>query len=233
MTRNTTETFDLVPSIQARADLAPPIAQLAALPVRLGSAARLSQYAIVDTASQLSTMSSSVATDLGLDPGSGEGRGVSVVLSVHGRIGLVRIEKVALLLCREDFSPWLRFDEVPFAIVSGDSQMASRSPVVLGIESCLSNLRLTIDFSRGSLKVVAPSRFLTSEKARDLYHVPHRVVEGEKLIKFGSHDAAVTMIAAGLEEAFSKHLRQQKKGRRTLGQLSRMVDDLSLHAGTT
>jgi len=58
------------------------------------------------------------------------------------------------------------------------------------------------------------------------------VVEGEKLIKFGSHDAAVTMIAAGLEEAFSKHLRQQKKGRRTLGQLSRMVDDLSLHAGT-
>jgi hypothetical protein len=197
MSRTTSKTFELIPSVQSRADLPAPIAFVPALPVRLQEVPGVVQYAVVDTGAKISSISSVLIPDIGSLKQSVVRQ--SIIAMAEGRL-TVEIVKFSIILCDVGFSPWLRLKDVPFVLLPG-KEPSTQSSIVLGVDDCLSNLRLDIDFPNRRIKVLASSRFLASENETIQPNIPSRIKEGEKLIEFGSYNAAVAMIAAGLEES--------------------------------
>ncbi|MFQ5847142.1 MAG: hypothetical protein ACE5IQ_05630 [Candidatus Methylomirabilales bacterium] len=213
--RASTKVFELIPSVQTRIEKPAPMALLPALPVRLKGNEGPTQYAVIDTGAQISFLSSIVAQNLAI---SRETIGTKIVTMTSGESIRCEIVKAVLILCDERFSPWLRFEGVPMALVPGSQAPTGEGHLVLGYDSCLSNLKLTIDYPRKKLRVSAPSKFLISAISKKHEYVPSRIKEGDKLIKLGSYNAALAVIAAGIEEAVLSNLGTRPESA-TLGQL--------------
>jgi len=196
MRKRNTKVFDLIPSVQARKQSPGPIAFIPALPIKLEAiGSGTGHYAVVDTAAKISSISSALV------PGH-------LLVSTDDTIGAttredpIRIVKFSIILCDTSFSPWVHLRDVPFAILRG-REPSTQSSIVLGVDSCLSKLVLNIDFPERKLKVSVPASLLVSTKRPSGPEIPTRIKQGENLIKAGSYNAAVAMIAAGLEEALS------------------------------
>jgi hypothetical protein len=218
MKRTTAKTFEMIPSVQSRTDLPAPITFIPALPVRLEEMPGLTSYAVVDTGAEISTVTSEFFQNIGaMKKPIG-----SIVVATDGTLLTVEIVKFSLLVCDKDFSPWLRLNDVPFALLPGRVP-PTRSKIVLGVDACLSNLRLDIDYPHQKIKVTASHRLLSSELETDEPELPTRIREGKRLIELGSYAAAVAMIAAGLEEAVISYLGSPVEHRQTWGQLRELM----------
>lgn len=211
--RATPKSFEFVPSVQRRVDIPAPMAAVPALPVRLESDDGPAYYGLVDTGAHVSMMASSIAATLGWER---RAVGSKIMATPVGTVELDLI-KLTLILCDKDFSPWLRLRDVPFALVPR-AQLGPLPDLVLGLESCLTKLHLTFDMARGRIRVSAPAALLASAGPKTRAPMPSRIIEASRLIKLGSHGAAVALIAAGLEEAILEHLGMAPEPA-TLGQL--------------
>jgi hypothetical protein len=214
MKRTTAKTFEMIPSVQSRIDLPAPITFIPALPVRLEEMPGLTFYGVVDTGAEISIITSEVFKNSGL-PKKPVG---NVMISTGENVQTVEIIKFSLAICDKDFSPWLRFNDVPFALMP-ERALYTRNKIVLGVDGCLSNLRLDIDYPHQKINVTASRRLLSSESDIDEPELPSRIREGKELIELGSYASAVTMIAAGLEEVVISYLGSSIESRRTWGQL--------------
>ncbi len=222
--KKTAKTFKLIPIVQSRMEKPAPMALVPALPIRIEKLQGAAEYAIVDTSANISIMLSSVLNDTGLKK---QPIGSRIIIRVLGKSLSCEIVKVPIIVCDEGFAPWLLLQEVPFALIPGLEPFSGQSRIVLGYDSCLSNLKLTIDFIRKSLRVLASDSLLVSKDFKKGAELPSRIVEGENLIKLGIYNAALTLIAAGLEE-MTYELPRSSSRYSPLGRLNRLLVKKSL-----
>jgi hypothetical protein len=198
MKRTTTKVFDLLPSLQQREESLAPAAFLPAVPVRVEGEDGPATYAIVDTAAKIS-----VASKQRVRAGPNTPIGSSMRLKgLGGQDTVAQIVKTSLILCDTDFSPWLRLMDIPFALVP--EQEKEGADLVLGFDSCLALLRLTIDYPRRQLRVSAPACMLVVHERKAASPLPSRMIEAERLLALGSYEAAVALAMAGVEEIFAQ-----------------------------
>jgi hypothetical protein len=201
MKRMTTKVFDLLPSLQQREESLAPAAFLPAVPVLVGPADGPATYAIVDTAAKISVASRQL---VGVGPNTPIG-GSMRIKGLGGQDTVVPIVKTTLTLCDTDFSPWLRLLDVPVALVS--EQEKEGADLVLGFDSCLARLRLTVDYPRRQFRVSAPVCLLVVQEKKATSPLPSRMIEAERLLAHGSYEAAVALAMAGVEEVFAEFVR--------------------------
>jgi hypothetical protein len=201
MKRTTTKVFDLLPSLQQREESLPPAAFLPAVPVRVEVEDGPATYAIVDTAAKISVASKQLVRAGPNTPIGGSIR----MKGLGGQETVVQIVKTSLILCDTEFSPWLRLMDVPFALVP--EQEKEGADLVLGFDSCLARLRLTIDYPRRQLRVSAPACMLFVQERKTASPMPSRIIEAERLLALGSYEAAVALAMAGVEEIVAESAR--------------------------
>lgn len=192
MKKATLKKYSLVPSLQLRGEGQSPTALLPVVPVQIDGVNEQPGYAIIDTASKISWLRDDVVAKLSLRSAG------SVEQATPAGPRFFPIVKLNVTLLDPEFGPWVRLPEVPF-IVRRDVGETGIS-VALGFDSCLVNLRLTIDYSRKQLSVSAPPRFVIGGVIRSPTSLPSRIAEAERLLELGSYHAAVALAAAGLEE---------------------------------
>jgi hypothetical protein len=215
MKRTTTKVFDLLPSLQQREESLAPAAFLPAVPVRVGVEDGPATYAIVDTAAKISVASKQLVRAGPNTPVGGSMR----VKELGGQDTVVQIVKTSLILCDTEFSPWLRLMDVPFALVP--EQEKERANLILGFDSCLARLRLTIDYPRRQLRVSAPVCMLAVQERKAAPPLPSRIIEAERLLALGSYEAAVALAMAGVEEIVAQSARDIPLGSNWVRQLER------------
>jgi hypothetical protein len=198
MKRTTTKVFDLLPSLQQREESLAPAAFIPAVPVRIEVEDGPATYAIIDTAAKISVASRKLVK---ADPNTPIG-GSTRMKGLGGRDTIVQIVKTSLMLCDTDFSPWLRLVDVPIALVPEQEQEGA--DLVLGFDSCLAFLRLTIDYPRRQFRLSAPVCMLVVKKRVAIPPLPSRIIEAERLLASGSYEAAVALAMAGVEEIFAE-----------------------------
>jgi hypothetical protein len=213
MKRTTTKVFDLLPSLQQREESLAPAAFLPAVPVRLEVEDGPATYAIVDTAAKISTASKQLIRAGPNTPIGGSIR----MKGVAGQDTVAQIVKTSLMLCDTDFSPWLQLMDVPFALVPEQEQEGA--DLVLGFDSCLARLRLTIDYPRRQLRVSAPVCMLVVQERKASSPLPSRIIEAERLLALGSYEAAVALAMAGVEEIVAEFTRDIPVGSNWVRQL--------------
>jgi hypothetical protein len=206
MKRTTTKIFDLVPSLQQREESLAPTAFLPAVPVRIEVEGGPTTYAIIDTAAKISVASRRL---IRADPNTPIGGSIRLKGS-DGRDTKTQIVKTSLTLCDTDFSPWLRIADVPIALAPEQEQEGA--DLVLGFDSCLALLHLTIDYPRRQLRVSAPVCLLITQENIATPPLPSRIIEAERLLALGSYEAAVALAMAGVEEIFTEFAREVPVG---------------------
>src|SRR5262249_41910772 len=110
-----------------------------------------------------------------------------------------------------------------FALVP--EQEKEEAGLVLGFDSCLALLRLTIDYPRRQFRVSAPVCMLVVQEKKASPPLPSRIIEAERLLALGSYAAAVALAMAGIEEIFAEFARDIPVGSNWVRQLE--------HATTT
>jgi hypothetical protein len=215
MKRTTTKVFDLLPSLQQREESLAPAAFLPAVPVRVEVEDGPATYAIVDTAAKISVASKQLVRACPNTPIGGSMR----MKGLGSQDTVVQIVKTSLILCDTEFSPWLRLMDVPFALVP--EQEKEGADLVLGFDSCLARLRLTIDYPRRQLRVSAPVSMLVVQERKASSPLPSRIIEAERLLALGSYEAAVALAMAGVEEIVAESARNIPMGSNWVRQLER------------
>jgi hypothetical protein len=201
MKRTTTKVFDLLPSLQQREESLAPAAFIPAVPVRIEVEDGPATYAIIDTAAKISVASRKLVKADPNTPISGSTR----MKGLDGQDTVVPIVKTSLMLCDTDFSPWLRLMDVPIALVPEQEQEGA--DLVLGFDSCLALLHLTIDYPRRQFRVSAPACMLVVRERKATAPLPSRIIEAERLLASGSYEAAVALAMAGVEEIFAEFVK--------------------------
>lgn len=209
MKNTTRKTFDMVPTILQSEPAPAPRSLIPALPIKLGEHGDILRFSAIDTTAPTCAIASRLWR--------------TAVQSEMDAAGLENRDRAALTIwiCDEALNSWIRLPHVPFHLL--DDAESGDDEVSLGYASCLENLRLTFDYPRGKFSVSAPTRLLASAVKRTTREIPRRISEGEKLLRMGSYDAAVAMLAAGLEEYLQSYL-PLRDPHPTLGQLSRFLE---------
>ena len=220
MKQTTAKVFDLLPSLQQREESLAPAAFIPAVPVRVEGENGPVTYAIVDTAAKISIASRQLFNASPDTPIVGSMR----MKRLGGQDTVVQIVKTSLMLCDTDFSPWLRLVEVPFALVP--EQEKEGAELVLGFDSCLALLRLTIDYPRRQFRVSAPVCMLVGQEKKASPPLPSRIIEAERLLALGSYAAAVALAMAGVEEIFAEFARDIPAGSNWVRQLEHSTTTL-------
>jgi DNA-binding CsgD family transcriptional regulator len=162
--------------------------------VKLQAHRALSVYATIDTGSQLSVISEQIANQLELR----RDRSSALYVAGAGRIE-AELSQADVLICDEAFSPWIELTAVPFAIAENP-----QTGVVLGYESCLARLRVTLDYPAKVVEVEATRSLLAKRRRND--GIPARIDEGAELITSGSYTSGVILLSAGVEELLRRAL---------------------------
>jgi hypothetical protein len=161
-----------------------------AVPVRINGHDGEPRYALVDTSAAVSRISNTLWHRL------------SVTAQNDARHRSDR-PRLSLTVCDEDFRPWLNFPGVPFELdASGEPGPDDSEDLVLGFESCLANLRVSVDYPGRVLTISSSARWLIPTPLNSIgeISVPRRIEEGKELLKRGAYSSAVAMLVAGLEE---------------------------------
>ncbi|HJX82795.1 MAG TPA: hypothetical protein VJ723_00470 [Candidatus Angelobacter sp.] len=199
MPKNSSKKYPLIPSVQRGTTRPSPITLMPALPVRLGGPLGTQLYAAIDTSAKTSAVSEYTLQEL-------ERGGIRIsrrqVQSLGQHTELVTFN---ILLCDPTFLPWIDLGEVPFVVLQSNVSAEAASRILLGYESCLSRLRIDIDYPRSLLTVHAPTRSRRTDISVST-KFPRAIAEGETLIAMGSYRAAAATIAAGVEEAVTSYL---------------------------
>jgi hypothetical protein len=199
MPKRLTNKYPLVPSVQFRGSRLAPLALMPAVPVRLGGRDGPQLYAAIDTAAKMSVISDSTLQELERAQIKISKRQSLLIKGAQGSID-VEVAGIPVLLCDPSFGPWIELGEVPFAITGKQDLLEPPSRILLGFDSCLAKLRVDIDYPRNVLTVHAPARIDRRTGWSDAVTFPTAIREGESLIAMGSYRAAVTIVAAAVEE---------------------------------
>jgi hypothetical protein len=199
MPKRLSNKYPLVPSVQFRGSRLAPLWLMPAVPVRLGGKDGSQLYAAIDTAATISAISESTLQGLERARIKISKRQSLLVASAQGSAE-VQVADVPLVLCDPSFGPWVELGEVPFMITTGLDSSEPSSRILLGFDSCLAKLRINIDYPRNLLTVYAPVRIDRRTGRPDAVTLPTAISEGERLIAMGSFRAAVTIVAAAVEE---------------------------------
>ncbi len=209
MKRRSSNKYKLIPSKQSRSDSTAPMSFIPAIPVRLVSEQGGLHYALIDTAAEISIADESILDklDYKVKPYS-----YSKYCDFNGQIAALKVMYISIFVCTPLGAPWLVFHNVPLAITKRN--LGDRQRLILGYDSMLSNLRLSLDYPRKELRLSAPIEFeILSEKSGKEY-LPSSINEAENLIRMGSYRAALPMIVSGLEEALAAKINEINYSRR-------------------
>lgn len=198
MKRRSSNIYKLIPSKQSRSNSTAPMSFIPAIPVRLKDDQDRLHYALIDTGAEISVIDESILENIASKYTT---YSYAKVRDVSGRMNQLRIIYMELIICTPIGEPWLSFHNVPCAVTK--TKPIGRPGILIGYDSVLSNLRLSLDFPRKELRISAPIDFeLLSEKSSKQY-LPSSLIEAENLIRMGSHQAALPLIISALEEALS------------------------------
>jgi len=195
MKRRTADIYKMIPSKQSRSDSSAPIFFVPALPVRLEQQKNDLHYAMVDTTAEISVAHRSLLKNLKHYKKTYD---YYVIRGSTSRIKEAEIVLVSLFLCTPLGEPWLEFNDVPFAII--EQNLSKYQRLLLGYDSFLSKLRLSLDYHKKEARVSAPIEFEIFEAKSTKHYLPSSILEAENLIHMGSYKAALPMIVSGLEE---------------------------------
>ena len=201
MKRRSSNIYKLIPSKQSRSNSKAPMSFIPAIPVRLkGEQGRL-QYALIDTAAEISVIDESIIENM---DSKSKPYSYAKVRDVRGILNDLKVIYIELIVCDPIGEPWIELHNVPFVVTKANS--IDKPSILIGYDSVLSNLRLSIDYPRKELRISAPIDFeLLSEKSSKQY-LPSSLIEAENLIQMGSYRAALPMIISGLEEVLSSKI---------------------------
>jgi len=202
MKRRSSNIYKLIPSKQSLSNSAAPMSFIPAIPVRLkGEQGTLLQYALIDTSAEISVIDESIMENMDL---KSKAYSSTKVQDMSGRITNLIVIHIELIVCAPLGEPWIEFHNVPFVVTKTNS--IDKPSIIIGYDSVLANLRLSIDFPRKELRISAPIEFeLFSEKSSKQF-LPSSLIEAENLIRMASYRAALPMIISGLEEVLSSKI---------------------------
>ncbi|MBI9086699.1 MAG: hypothetical protein JEZ11_24090 [Desulfobacterales bacterium] len=201
MKRRSSNIYKLIPSKQSRSNSTAPMSFIPAIPVRLKADQDRLQYALIDTTAEISVIDESILKNM---DSKSKPYSYANVQGVTGIIAKLKIIYMELIVCTPIGEPWLAFHNVPFVVTK--TKPIDRPGMLIGYDSALSNLRLSLDFPRKELRISAPIDFeLLSEKSSKQY-LPSSIIEAENLIRMGSYRAALPMIISALEEVLSSKI---------------------------
>jgi hypothetical protein len=166
--------------------------------VRLGGLSGIQLYAEVSTSSKISELSADTLQQLEHLPAI---KAPTLQLLHFSGGSKTKLVSISLILCNPDFEPWIDFGQVPFVTRKYGKTTDSTSRVLLGFDSCLSRLRIEIDYPQRLLVVTSRSLQRIPGEIDLAPAFPTRITEGETLIDMGSYAAAVAVIATAVEEA--------------------------------
>lgn len=208
MKRRSSNIYKLIPSKQSRSDSTGPMSFIPAIPVRLKDEQDRLQYALIDTAAEISVIDESLLKNTDSDNNPYSYANVRDVTGITIKLKIIYME---LIVCNPIGEPWLAFHNVPFVVRK--TKPIDRPGILIGYDSALSNLRLSLDFPRKELRISAPIDFeVRSEKSSKQY-LPSSLIEADNLIRMGSYRAALPMIISALEEVLSSKIDDNDKKR--------------------
>jgi hypothetical protein len=214
MKRTIRKEFSMVPSVQLRSERPAPTYLTPAIPIRLNDNQKSLIYAQVDTGAQMCCISKSLIANMLRMRSQYVGE---ILVDTFGGQRHLKILKINVVICDQDEAPWLRLDDVPFAVLDSNSLAAGHTGIILGYDSFLSHIRLTLDYPKGKLIVSAPRKLLASQTTVAHPHMPTRIREAEALARSGGFTSAVVLLAAGLEEVLEEFSGQRLKKNFWLG----------------
>jgi hypothetical protein len=172
-----------------------------AIPVILKKEQSTLQYALIDTSAEVSAIDKSIIANMDL---KSKVYSSVKVRDMSGETSVIKVLYIELIVCGPLGEPWLEFHNVPFVVTKTNS--TDKPDIVIGYDSVLAHLRLSLDFPRKELRISAPIEFdLLSEKGSKQF-LPSAIIEAENLMRMGSYRAALPMIISGLEEVLSSKI---------------------------
>ena len=201
MKRRSSNIYKLIPSKQSRSNSTASMSFIPAIPVILKKEQSTLQYALIDTTAEVSMIDKSIIANMDLISkvySSGKVRDMS------GGTSVFEVLYIELIICGPLGEPWIEFHNVPFVVTKTNS--IDKPDIVIGYDSVLAHLRLSLDFPRKELRISAPVEFeVLSEKGSKQF-LPSSIIEAENLIRMGSYRSALPMIISGLEEVLSSKI---------------------------
>src|SRR6266853_778570 len=139
--------FSLTPALSRDSEGAqPPVSFVPTVPVRLLKLAH-PIFALLDTSALVSTVSARFWKQVGAP-------------NLHEPNRLAGTFQTSLTVCDESFEEWFTLPSVPFVVqrseASGTMTQAETEDIVLGVEACLSELSIKIDYPRRVLTMWPP-----------------------------------------------------------------------------
>ncbi len=195
MKRRTSNTYKLIPSKQSRSNSTAPMSFIPALPVRLNRVQDELHYALLDPTKEISMVDISIFDNI---DNTSSPYTYAQIRDQYNQMKTVKVINISVFLCSPTGEPWLEFHYVPFIIAMRD--MMDNQHLILGYDSLLSHLRLTLDFPRKELRVSTPIGFEILLTKKGKQYLPSSIIDAENLINIGSYQASLPMIVFGLEE---------------------------------
>jgi len=200
----TSARYDLVPSIRATsvASLSP-TSFIAAIPVILSESPPLTTLALVEPTSPFCCIHEALVSRIQFRYSVLKRE---LLLKIYGHELRCDLASLELTLADKDFFPWVRFPNVPVAIVPAKRWIFESVQFVLGYESCLQHLKITFAFRHRYLRASTSSKFDVAQKDAREFVEPSGLIEAEELFRGQASESAVAMAAAALEERLSQAL---------------------------
>ena len=201
MRRRSSNTYKLIPSKQSQSNSTAPLSFIPAIPVILKGEQSTLQYALIDTSAEVSEIDESIIANMDL---KSRVYSSAKVQDTSGRKAVIKVLYVELIVCGPIGEPWLEFHNVPFVVTKTNS--IDKPDIVIGYDSVLAHLRLSLDFPRKELRISAPIEFELLSEMGSKQFLPSSIIEAENLIRMGSYRSALPMMISGLEEVLSSKI---------------------------
>jgi hypothetical protein len=192
MTSKLSQNFELLPSLDPNGAPLSPSAYFPAIPIQIGNTLGDIVFATIDISLQVSLVERDFAEKMQI--------GFSLKdqnIKLSDKFGYMM---TTIIVLEPTLQPWLKFNRVPFGIMSNARKFQDSSKVVLGYKSFLAYLRLVIDFPKRTLTLTGLKDFLFSETPPNKPLIPSGIVEAEDLIESGSFTSGSALLVAGLEQ---------------------------------
>lgn len=201
MKRTTSEKFDLVPSLRPHSEVAmSPSNFIATIPVILSESPAVKTLALVEPGLAVCCIHEELFERLAVRPSilKNEYR-----LKVSGHDLRCDLAKLDLTLGDNEFFPWVRFSDLPVAVIGSKRWPFESVKFALGYEDCMQHFTLTFAFRHSYLRAETSSKFDVAKDGQEFME-PSRLIEAEKLFRSGAFESSIAMAASALEERLSQ-----------------------------
>ena len=204
MTSQLSKKYKLLPTLDPNAAPLSPSAYFPAIPIKFIDSNRETVFATFDINLQVSLVDPDLADDLYIKFFK-----VETEEKFSDTSGIITS---TIIILEPNLQPWLRFDKVPFSIISDARKEQDQSKVILGYKSLLAYLRLAIDYPKRTFTLTGQKRFLfIPETTSRSTLIPQGVVEAERLIRSGSYSSGSALLVASLEQWVLQSIQMDSK----------------------